>query len=325
MRTPSSPISPTTIVSNDAASTASDGTLLSMALCRPVRETGADRLTLVHTRSIIGVAPVAHRPGEREDGMERRTRSEIVMGKEALAFSVSHPTDSPGYNAAVGELTKALAEAGVLEVEQRDGIIAERSGAAVRRELMDRISEVHLPHMAHAARRAERDKPDLVRQFRLTPANDSLGARRAAASSMVDAAQTNKDVLVKHGMDESVLQDLVQTLAEYDAATQRVTDGRAAHVGASARLRALGREIVGLVRVIDGLNRVRFKNDESLLAQWISMSNVRAMPKGSSAEEPASQGSEAPAAAPSPSPSPEQGGTQTQGGTPVAGEVRPAA
>jgi len=70
---------------------------------------------------------------------------------------------------------------------------------------------------------------------------------------------------------------------------------------------------------------VRFKNDESLLAQWISMSNVRAMPKGSSAEEPASQGSEAPAAAPSPSPSPEQGGTQTQGGTPVAGEVRPAA
>jgi hypothetical protein len=230
--------------------------------------------------------------------MERRTRSEVAMGTGAKDFSVTHPMESAGYKAAVAGLGNALAEAGMLEIQQREGIIMERSGGAVRRELMERMREVHLPHLAHSARRAEREEPDLTRQFRFKPTSDSIGGRRAAAGSMLEAAQSHQDVLVRHGMDESVLNDLVQALAEFDAATERCIAGRAAHVGASARLRAVGQEIVGLVRVIDGLNRVRFKNDESLLAQWISMSTVRAAPKGSSAEPAPVSGGDGPAASP---------------------------
>lgn len=226
--------------------------------------------------------------------MERRTRSAVAMGTSAEDFSLAHPMEGPGYQAAVGELSKLTAEAKVLEIQQREGIITERSGGAVRRELMDRMRTVHLPHLTHSASRAEREQPDLARQFRFTPTSDSLSARRAAAASMVDAAQTHQEVLGRHGMDGSVLEDLVQALAEFDAAGERCIAGRVAHVGASARLRAVGQEIVKLVRVLDGLNRVRFKDDEALLAQWASMSSVRASPKGGPVEEP--EGASPPAA-----------------------------
>jgi hypothetical protein len=57
------------------------------------------------------------------------------------------------------------------------------------------------------------------------------------------------------------------------------TAGRQAHVGARAELRAVADEIVQIVRVMDGLNRYRFKNDPNLLASWESASNVVAVPR----------------------------------------------
>ena len=57
-------------------------------------------------------------------------------------------------------------------------------------------------------------------------------------------------------MDDAVVKDLIQALAEFDAISEQCTAARTAHVGASARLRALGQEVVDLVRVIDGLNRI---------------------------------------------------------------------
>ena len=208
------------------------------------------------------------------------------MGTSAKQFSVAHPMESSGYQAAVAGLDGALAEAGTLEDQQREGIITERRGGAVRRGVMDRVWDVHLPHLWAAARRAEREQADLARTFRLKPTKDTIAARRAAAGSMLEAAQAHKEVLVRYGMDDSVVNDLVQVLAEFDAANDQCIAGRGAHVGATARLQVVGQEIVELVRVIDGLNRVRFKNDAALLAEWVSMSTLRAEPKGNGSEEP---------------------------------------
>lgn len=207
------------------------------------------------------------------------------MGTSVKQFSVAHPMESSGHQAAVGGLDSVLAEARTLEDQQREGIITERRGATVRREVIDRLWDVNLPHLWAAARRAEREQPDLARTFRLKPTKDTIAARRAAAGSMLEAAQANKEVLVRYGMDESVLNDLVQGLAEFDAANDQCIGGRGAHVGATARLQVAGQEIVELVRVIDGLNRVRFRNDAALLAEWVSMSTPRAVPKGSAPEE----------------------------------------
>ena len=243
--------------------------------------------------------------------MQRETRSQVTMGAAAKGFSGSHPMESAGHQSADAALGKLVDEAITLEAEQREGIIAERSGAAVRRGIIDRIWDVHLPHMAAAARRAEREIPDFPRTFRLTPTKDSMGARRGAAGSMLDAAKAQQDVLVRYGLDEGVVADLEQALAEYDAANEQCVAARGKHVRASARLRELGQEIVELVRVLDGLYRVRFKNDAAVLAEWVTLSTVRAQPKGSGPDE-------------QQVPGPVPGGAPAEGSGPGSA-VRPAA
>jgi hypothetical protein len=209
------------------------------------------------------------------------------MGVGVLSFSQANPAQSPGYIAAVDALGKAIDEALGLEIKQRDGILGERAGSARRRELRDRMHQIHLRHLTSAGRRAQREQPEIQKLFRYKPAGGSFGAFRAAGASMVEAAQSHQDVLVRHGMDDAVVKDLIQALAEFDAISEQCTAARTAHVGASARLRALGQEVVELVRVIDGLNRIRFKDDDSLLAQWISLSTLRAAPRDTAADDPA--------------------------------------
>ena len=165
--------------------------------------------------------------------------------------------------------------------------------------------------MAAASRRAEGELPDLRRTFRLTPAKDTIAARRAAAGSMLEAVKTQKDVLARYGLDEAVLADLEQALAEYDAANARCVAARGQHVRASTRLREVGQEIVELVRVLDGLYRVRLKNDDALLAEWVTLSTVRAESKSGSSDE--DQG-----------PGPVPGGAPADGSAPGS-NVRPAA
>jgi len=261
-----------------------------------------------HSSSESRAAPVV---GGTGGGMQRHTRSQVAMGLGAKGFSVAHPMESTGFQSAATGLGNLLDEASSLEAEQRQGIIAERSAAAVRRDVIDRIWEVHLPHMAAASRRAEGELPSLRRTFRLTPTKDSIAARRAAAGTMLEAVTAQKDVLVRYGLDEPVLTDLEQVLAEYDAANAQCVAARGQHVRASARLRDVGREIVELVRVLDGLYRVRFKNDDARLAEWTALSTVRAESKGSASND--EQG-----------PGPVPGAPPADGSAPGGG-VRPAA
>ena len=96
---------------------------------------------------------------------------------------------------------------------------------------------------------------------------------------MAAGAQTRKEVLVKHGLVESV--------------------GRRANLGASAELTAVADEVVQIVQVMDGLNRYRFMGDSELLAAWESASNepvpVRT-PKSPDPEGPPAGGEVRPAA-----------------------------
>jgi hypothetical protein len=116
---------------------------------------------------------------------------------------------------------------------------------------------------------------------------------------MAAAAEAHKEVLLKHGLSQSVLDELVRMLDQFDEAVALGNDGRTAHVGATRELRAVSAEIVRAVRVMDGRNRQRFAEDGQLLGSWISASTVLGTPQRSDVEP--------------------------EGGTPAGGEVRPAA
>ena len=79
---------------------------------------------------------------------------------------------------------------------------------------------------------------------------------------------------MKHGLAETVLESLTRTLDDFDRAIERGNEGRRQHVGASAELDTVGDELVQIVRMMDGLNRVRFASDSESVAAWESASNT---------------------------------------------------
>ena len=120
------------------------------------------------------------------------------------------------------------------------------------------MRQAHLSHLAEVAKVAAKEVPELAQKLVLKPGTSTYLAFRTAARGMAAEAESQKEVLVKHGLVESVLVDLNQSLDQFDAAVDQGTAGRQAHVGASAELNAVADEIVQIVRVMDGLNRYRF-------------------------------------------------------------------
>jgi hypothetical protein len=90
------------------------------------------------------------------------------------------------------------------------------------------------------------------------------------------------------GLSDQALADLKREVAEFEEAIEAGYAGRRDHIGASADLLTVTDELVELVRMVDGLNRYRFRSDTEALAAWDSASKVRAFrPRG---EEPVEGG-----------------------------------
>lgn len=113
------------------------------------------------------------------------------------------------------------------------------------------MRQAHLSHLPQVAKAAAREVPELAQKLVLRPGTSTYLAFSTAARGMRAEAQTQKEAL-----------------DQFDAAVERGTGARHAHVGARAELEEVGDEIVQIVRVMDGLNRYRFLNDSERLATW---------------------------------------------------------
>jgi hypothetical protein len=143
------------------------------------------------------------------------------------------------------------------------------------------MQRAHLAHLTQVAKIAGRDVPELAQKYVVPPGTTSYLGFLTAARGIAAEAESQKEVLVKHGLVEAVLESLVQALDQFDSAVEHGTAGRQAHVGASAELKAVADEVVQIVHVMDGLNRYRFAKEGELLAAWESASNVSATPRSS--------------------------------------------
>ena len=222
--------------------------------------------------------------------MNAKARRRIEMGKRALEFSRAHPDASPGYGAAVTRLEDRLARAERLAAQQREGTLQVRAATVRKREIRRALRQGHLVHLATAARIAAREVPDLAGLFAMRPGSRSYLGFVTAARGMAAEAQNHKEVLVRNGLVESVLDMLVQALDQFDAAVESGGAGRHSHVGASAELDAVAEEVVRIVDVMDGLNRVRFTGNPERLAAWDSASNLLTGPVKPARPAPDGQG-----------------------------------
>ena len=230
--------------------------------------------------------------------MNAQSRRKIEMGTRALEFSRAHPDTEPGTASVVARLEQLVARANETATAQRNGLIQVRAASARKEELRRAMLAVPIAHLAEVGRAAAREEHELGKTFRFKPGASTFLAFRTAARGMATAAETHREVLTKHGLSQSVLEQFVQMLDQFDAAMVLGNDGRTAHVGATREIKAVASEIVRTVRVMDGRNRQRFAEDGRLLGSWISASTVLGTPRP---------------------------GVEPEGRPPAPGEVRPAA
>ena len=210
--------------------------------------------------------------------MNAKSRRKLEMGKRALGFSRAHPDQSVGYTAAVDRLADRLQAGDQLALQQRDGLLEVRAASQVKRELKKTLAQAHLRHLAQAARLAGKEAPAIAQKFAVPATKLPYASFRTAAGAVVTEAETNADLLRKYGLAEPVVASLKSTLDQFDAAVERGSVGRRTHVGASSDLDNVAAEVVALVGLIDGMNRIRFAGEPEVLAEWENVSDVRATP-----------------------------------------------
>jgi hypothetical protein len=136
-----------------------------------------------------------------------------------------------------------------------------------------KASQHVLRHLVRVAEVAAKERPELADQFKLPSATGPYKDFITGAKAMLAKATEQRELFVRKGPGEKLLEELGQLVTQFEAATDSVHSGRD-HVGARADLGTVTDEIVEQVNLLDGLNRHRFRDVSERLAAWESARNI---------------------------------------------------
>jgi hypothetical protein len=206
--------------------------------------------------------------------MRADLRRRLEMAVRVRDFFRTHQTDGATQEGAVARLEQLVQRAELLASQQRAGVIATRGSAERRAEVRRALQSKLLRYLSAVGAAAARENAELGAQFRLPKPRASNQAFVTMVRGMVEKATALKDVLVSRGMSAKLLDDLSAALGEFEKTLEATRRARLDHVGATADLRAVLGEISEQVRVLDGLVRYRFGDNEELMGAWASARNV---------------------------------------------------
>ena len=126
------------------------------------------------------------------------------MGVRVVNWANAHPDDEPGFGVLLARLQALVVRMGDVITAQRNGFIDTRAARSRKQELRTEVA-VPIAHLAQIGALAAREVHELGKTFRFRPSASSQVAFHSACRAMLEAAQTHKEVLVQHGLSESVL------------------------------------------------------------------------------------------------------------------------
>lgn len=206
--------------------------------------------------------------------MDIRTKLQMERAARVIGFSREHPSDLPGYQAAVSGLEQRLVRTRRM-AEQAVGSRLEGHGAVADRARLARLIVADLQLLAGIARAAGVESAG-------TPKRISYpGPRRSQVQFLggarVAVAETEREVerLTAYGLPPDHLVTLTRRLDEFQALLERRDEKLRARIGARSEMLALAREMGGVIQQLDTLNRHRFLGDPGTLAVWRSTRKLR--------------------------------------------------
>ena len=200
------------------------------------------------------------------------------MAVRVRDFSHAHPSADPSFVSILGRLEEGINRLVALEGQQTGGFLSKHSSTVRRRELRRRLREGLLRHLVTIGQDAAAEQPQLLEMFRLPGHNLTTGAFQSLSRKLLEQGVAQKELLVKHGLSDKLLEDLTAAVADFDASVAETNGGLNDHVLAGAELRRVSDEIMQLVGMMDGVNRYRFERDPQLMVAWDSAKHVRTGP-----------------------------------------------
>jgi hypothetical protein len=205
--------------------------------------------------------------------MRTNIRLRLDMAGRAMEFCRAHPDQNPSTALVATRLSDLVARATTLSQQQRASLVTAAAAVNRKNELRETIGE-HLAALAGISKAASATQPGLTVHRRLPRGRTSEPTFLTIARVAVAEATASKELFLKFGMPDTLLETMTAELDEYEAAVSRQRNGLATQVGAGAELDSVTAEIMGVVKHLDSLHRLRFKGDPELRAGWKSARNV---------------------------------------------------
>jgi hypothetical protein len=215
--------------------------------------------------------------------MDDRIRMKQEAGKSVRDFNTQHPSEIEGHAATAAELAQAVDQMDELSTQFETGVREASAATQEKVRVLGVLADSFLRPIAAIARGNGAFDPALVRRFIAPNKSSDQATYLGAARSILTLATEQKAIFVGDGMPESFVEDFGKTLEQYDAVVRRVNTNQQLHVQARAQLASVARQILRLLKRLDGINRARFRNDPHLYQAWLAARNV-AWPVGSAAK-----------------------------------------
>jgi len=206
--------------------------------------------------------------------MNAPIRRRLEMAARVRDFLRAHQMDGVGQGLGLAKLEQLLERAENLATQQRTGVAEARAATKQRQELRRALQPRILGYLSVVGAVAGQQNAELAEQFRMPPANASHQALLTMSRAILEQATAQKELLVKLGMSEQVLEELSTALGQYEQSLEATSAGRRAHVGARADLKTVATEIKEQLRLLDKVVQYRFGDNSELMGAWESARNV---------------------------------------------------
>jgi hypothetical protein len=192
----------------------------------------------------------------------------MEMGANARDFNRTRPSSDPNHGLVLAELDETITRMEGLAAQQVTGVVSRGSSAVRRKEIRRQLNDGLLRHLVTVGNRAAEEQPELTREFRMPSTNLSHTVYRTVARTLLDKGVAHRELLLKFGLGETLLDDLRKAVDELDASVDETVASKQRHILARRELRRLSDQVMQLVGILDGINRYRFAREPQLLAAW---------------------------------------------------------
>ena len=205
--------------------------------------------------------------------MRNNIRLQLNSAGTCDAFCQAHPDPNPANQTVATRLHDLVSQSTTLSQLQHSSLVARNTAIDHKTALRASISEA-MAAIIGIAKATFRAEPASAVRLRPPRGRTNETAFLTSARVAVAEVQARKDLFIRFGMPETLLDTVTAELNEYEAAVVRQRNALVTQVGASAELAAVTREVMIVLKHLDALHRLRFKNDPDMQAAWKSARNV---------------------------------------------------